>query len=216
MVDDERTIREQLALILQLGSQGTIDVVGKAGDGAEALELVSTLRPTVVLMDIRMDGMDGIEATCRIASLPEPPGVVMVTGESDDDLLRLAVAAGASGFVRKTSSPPEYVQAILQVAMGGTGFTTQTMSELLTDYRAMTRPADEGLTRARAALSRLSERELAIATDLAKGYIQKEIAHRQRVAPSTVKTHIENIREKLGVNTTQEVIALVGRSGILD
>ncbi|MER6050582.1 response regulator transcription factor (plasmid) [Streptomyces sp. BHT-5-2] len=203
LVDDERMVRTALRVIL--GAEADMEVVGEAADGAEAVPLVREVRPDVVLMDVRMPGIDGIRATELIlAGSADPPRVIAVTTFENDAHVYDALRAGASGFLLKRAHADELVQAVRLVARSDSLLFPSAVRALAARY-AGERAADDA---ARALRDRLSEREGAVLRLMTAGLTNAEIAGRLGVGPATVKTHVAGVLAKLGVrDRTQAVIA---------
>ncbi|KUL43072.1 LuxR family transcriptional regulator [Streptomyces sp. NRRL F-4489] len=203
LADDERMVRGALGVIL--GAEPDMEVVGEAADGAEAVPLVRALRPDVVLMDVRMPGIDGIRATERIlAGTPDPPRVLVVTTFENDSYVYDALRAGASGFLLKRARAEELVQAVRLVAGSDSLLFPAAVRALAARY-AGERAAGDAARRLR---ERLSEREGEVLRLMTAGLTNAEIAGRLGVGPATVKTHVAGVLAKLGVrDRTQAVIA---------
>lgn len=200
---------QSLAMIL--GSQADLEVVGTGTDGEQAVELVQRHAPDVVIMDVRMPRVDGLRATERVRSLPEPPAVLVLTTFALDDVAMRAVRAGAAGFLLKTTGPAELVEKVRAVARGEGVVSTEMVPSLFQALR------DSGVdSLAERAVRHLSERELAVARSVARGHTNREIAHELYISETTVKTHIAAAQNKLGVRTRVEVAVLVARAGLLD
>ncbi|MEV8638707.1 response regulator transcription factor [Streptosporangium sp. NPDC051023] len=197
IADDEDLIRVGLRIIID--SEPGLTVVGEAADGAEALSVVRELRPDVVLMDVRMPGVDGIQATRRLVSLPEPPKVVVVTTFGNDDYVYEALRAGASGFLLKRTRPDELVRAIKTVATGDSLLFPSAI-------RALATPHAGGRTVP--GIDRLTSREGDVLRLMTRGLSNGEIAAELVVSMETVKTHVSNVLAKLEArDRTQAVIA---------
>jgi DNA-binding NarL/FixJ family response regulator len=197
LVDDEDLVRAGLRTILE--TEPGLAVVGEAADGAEVVPLVRRLRPDVVLMDVRMPAVDGIQATRMVLrAVPEPPRVLVVTTFENDDYVYDALRAGASGFLLKRARPEEFIQAVKLVATG----------DSLLFPAAIRRLAARHAGRPGAALPTLTEREAEVLRLVAAGRSNAEIADELVVALETVKTHVGNVLAKLGArDRTQAVIA---------
>ncbi|NDU72173.1 response regulator [Actinomadura sp. DSM 109109] len=199
LVDDERLIRAGLAAII--GAEDDLAVVGEASDGSQVLGEVRRLRPDIVLMDVRMPRLDGIQATRTLLSaVPEPPRIIVVTTFENDEYVYDALKAGASGFLLKRTRPEEIVQAIRMVAHGDSLLFPAAIRELAGRHG----PAAGG---GAAWHGRLTEREGDVLRLMAKGHSNAEIAGELFVSPQTVKTHVGNILAKLQArDRTQAVI----------
>ncbi|TDC64771.1 response regulator transcription factor [Actinomadura sp. GC306] len=203
LVDDERLIRAGLAAIID--AEADLAVVGEAADGAEVPGQVNRLRPDVVLMDVRMPRLDGIQATRHLLeSMAEPPRIIVVTTFENDEYVYDALKAGAHGFLLKRARPEEILQAIRMVAHGDSLLFPAAIRELAARHGA------SGGTPGGAGArwhERLTEREGDVLRLMAKGRSNAEIAEELFVSPQTVKTHVGNILAKLQArDRTQAVI----------
>ncbi|HCT76090.1 MAG TPA: DNA-binding response regulator [Micromonosporaceae bacterium] len=202
LVDDEQLMRGGLRMMIE--SAGDITVVGEAGDGAEALELIGRVRPDVVLMDIRMPGMDGLAATEELALLAEAPKVVVLTTFGDDSYVYRALRAGAVGFLLK-DTPPEDLVAAVRKAHNGQAILDSAVTRAVIAH--FTNPAAHGQQQARKRLDVLSPRELDVLGCLGEGMSNAEIGARLNLSETTVKSHVSRVMEKLGcANRTQAAI----------
>ncbi|MDR8409411.1 response regulator transcription factor [Nonomuraea sp. 3-1Str] len=196
IADDEDLVRAGLRIIL--GSEPGLEVVGEAADGAEVLPVVRRERPDVVLMDVRMPAVDGIQATRRLVSLDAPPKVIVVTTFENDDYIYDALRAGADGFLLKRTRPDELVRAVKLVAAGDSLLFPAAIRAL-----AGRRPVT-----AVPGVDRLTGREGDVLRLMARGLSNGEIAAELVVGQETVKTHVGNVLAKLGArDRTQAVIA---------
>ena len=205
LVDDDPLVRAGLRMLLQ--GAPDIDVVGEAEDGAAALHAVDVHLPHVVLMDLRMPRMDGLEATERLRARPHAPEVVVLTTfDADEDVLR-ALRAGAGGFLLKDTPPEELVRAIHRVAAGD-GMLSPAVTRRLMAHVA----DDDGATRrasARERLAELSPREHDVALALGEGLANAEIGARLGMGVPTVKAHVSRVLEKLDLTNRVQVALLV-------
>ena len=205
IVDDQNLVRGGLRLVL--AGQPDIDVVSEAGDGVTALAEARRTRPDIVLMDIQMPGMDGIEATRRLcAEAPDtPPQVIMLTTFGGDDDVVRALRAGARGFLLKDADPAALVEAIHAVAAGGAVLGPSVTRHLLDRFAArLTTSANEPVGR----IGGLSDRELEVLRLLGRGLSNREIAEELVLTEPTVKSHISHLLLKLDLrDRTQAVIA---------
>nr|WP_206070934.1 response regulator transcription factor [Knoellia sp. DB2414S] len=212
MADDQALLRAGLRALLD--AEDDIEVVGEASDGAEAVELVRETAPDVVLMDIRMPGTDGLEATRRIVAAPELAGtrVVVLTTFDLDEYVFEAVRIGASGFLVKDTEPAELVRAVRAVAGGDAllspGVTRRLIGEFANRSRGTNAPAVQEL-------SRLTEREREIVALVGEGLSNDEIAERLVVSPATAKTHVSRAMVKLHVRDRAQLVVLAYESGLV-
>ena len=208
LVDDDDLMRAGLRSVLS--SDDTIEVVGEAADGGEALDDIRTRRPDVVLMDIRMPGVDGISATRAVlADSPEVKVVVLTTFE-DDDYIFEALSAGASGFLLKRTKPEELIAAIRTVA-DGDSLLSPSVTRRVID-RMATQPV-AGLSGAR--LDELTPREREVLELIGRGLSNREIAETFVIEESTVKTHVKRILMKLGLRDRVQAVILAYETGLI-
>ncbi|TDD98226.1 response regulator [Jiangella asiatica] len=198
LVDDEPLVRAGLRAIID--AEPDLDVVGEGSDGAEVGPLVARLRPDVVLMDVRMPAVDGIQATRLLTRHDDPPRILVVTTFENDDNVYEALRAGAQGFLLKRARPEEIVQAVRLVAGGDSLLFPAAIRQLAAAHAG---PDGDALTHAG-----LSDREAEVLRLMAAGLSNAEIAGHLVVGVETVKTHVGNVLTKLGVrDRTQAVIA---------
>ncbi|GAA3983656.1 response regulator transcription factor [Actinomadura viridis] len=210
LVDDERLIRAGLAAII--GAEPDMEVVGEAGDGAEVPGQVSRLRPDVILMDVRMPRLDGIQATRRILeSVPEPPRIIVVTTFENDEYVYDALKAGAHGFLLKRARPEEILQAVRLVVHGDTLLFPAAIRALAAEHRA---GGPGGGARARWH-GRLTEREGDVLRLMARGHSNAEIAAELFVSPQTVKTHVGNVLAKLNARDRTQAVIFAYETGYI-
>jgi DNA-binding NarL/FixJ family response regulator len=191
LVDDDPLVRRALRVILS--SADDLTVVGEAADGAAAVTAVGAHRPEVVLMDIRMPGVDGIAATGRICALPDPPRVIVLTTFHLDEYVFGALRAGASGFLLKDSPPADIAQAVRLVAAGDAMLSPAITRSLIDHYAA-----DTAAARAAAAADRLrvlTGREKEVAAEVGRGRSNAEIARLLYMSEATVKAHISRTHQ---------------------
>ncbi len=214
VVDDQTLVRTGLSAILS--TEDGIEVVGEAADGAQALELARRLRPDVVLMDIRMPVMDGVEATRHLVaeSVPGGPRVLILTTFDLDDLVHAALEAGASGFLLKDAPPDDLVRGIKVVAAGEAMLAPSVTRRLIA--HVTTQRSAEGTSRAaRAAVARLTDRERDVLRHIARGLSNVEIAQAMFVTESTVKSHIGRIFTKLTVRERVQAAVAAYDAGLV-
>lgn len=210
IVDDQALIRDGLRTMLEL-DEG-ISVVGEAADGSAVLETVRRTRPDVVLMDIRMPGVDGLEATRRLLRSPDGPKVLVLTTYDADEYVIEAMRAGASGFLLKDLRKGQLVRAVYQAAAGDLVIDpsiTKRLIEQVVDTR-------RARTEARSALNRLTEREIEVLRLMARGLTNAELAADLSVSESTVKTHVARVLDKLEVRDRVQAVILAYEIGLMD
>ncbi|WP_458687435.1 response regulator [Nocardia tengchongensis] len=201
LVDDHPMVREGLRGMLEAEADFTVS--GEAGSGTEALALAATVRPDVVLMDLRMPGGDGVEATERIlAILPETRIIVVTTYETESDILR-AVEAGAAGYLLKDASRAELANAIRAAARGETVLAPTVADRLVNRLRRPAQPT-------------LSARELQVLARVAMGETNADIGHELHISEATVKTHLLRVFSKLEVSDRTAAVTTAMARGLLD
>jgi DNA-binding NarL/FixJ family response regulator len=208
LVDDQPLVRAGLARILAPDDGFHITV--ECRDGAEALAALGSAEVDVILMDIRMRGMNGIDATRRIRDRDGPPVLVLTTFD-DDDVLWGAIEAGAAGFVLKEASAEELISATRTVAAGGSWLDPAVTARVLAAYRATVLPKLRESSRA----TGLTERELEVLREMATGASNAEIAQKLLVSEATVKTHVSAVFLKLGVRDRAGAIVFAYQHGIV-
>jgi len=202
IADDHTVLRHGLRMILE-GAEGIV-VVGEAADGAEAVAQARSLQPDVVLMDVNMPALDGIEATKRIrAALPQVRVLMLTISDKDRDLLA-ALRAGARGYLLKSAESGEVVEAIRHVA-AGEAILPPALAARVLDELTMPAPSTPSLT----------DREQEVLGLIAQGLANKEIAARLHISENTVKTHVRHILEKLGLRSRAEAAAYAVREGLV-
>lgn len=209
LVDDDELVRAGLAMILDAADD--IRVVGEASTGAEAVQKVREVRPEVVLMDVRMPTLDGIEATRKITSHDSPPKVLIVTTFEIDEYVFEALRAGASGFVLKRTPPQELIEGIRAVAEGDGLLSPSVTRRLIEEFALHPAPSSQ----AEADLELLTERETETLTLVAKGYNNAEIAEAMFVSESTAKTHLRRILIKLGLRDRIAAVIFAYEAGLM-
>jgi DNA-binding NarL/FixJ family response regulator len=208
LADDQRLMRAAFRTILD--SDG-IAVVGEAGDGDEAVAVARRLRPEVVLMDVRMPGRDGIDATAEIvAGLDGAVRVLVLTTFDDDEALYGALAAGAAGFLLKNSTPEEVLRAVRRVAAGDAVLDPTVAGRVFARFARPGGPPGAADPRA---LDRLTERERDVLALIARGLTNAEIARRLGVGEATSKTHVSRVLSKLGVRDRVQAVIYAYETG---
>ncbi|MFI7545249.1 response regulator [Actinoplanes sp. NPDC049599] len=218
LVDDQELVRAGFAMILN--ATPDLLVVGSAGDGQTALDALRRPehRADIVLMDVRMPGLDGVETTRRLLAAADPPRVVMLTTFDSDDLLVAALRAGASGYLVKDAGPAELLAAIRAAAAGESPVSPRLVRRLIDSF-VLVAPAAPTAGRPAAApstLARLTAREREILAAIGLGLTNAEIAARLHVAESTVKTHIGSVLRKLEVRDRVQAVILAQTLGPAD
>lgn len=201
IIDDDPMICQAMRLILTDYSSGRIDVVSTSTDGALALVHAEREQPDVVLMDIAMPGMDGIEATRRLRSLPHAPHVLILTSLSPTNTVARAVEAGAEGFVSKTDAPEDIIRRVIGVVDGDPQFNPASQRQLIGDLNRQ-RPQSRR-DEARAMLDALPEREREAVLLAAEGFTNAEIAQRMFISERTVKSHLSSAGDRLCMGRVQ-------------
>lgn len=211
IVDDDPLVRSALGLML--GGQADIEVVGEATDGQEALALVRTSAPDVVLMDIRMPRINGLEATRRVLTESRSPRVIVLTTFGADEYVVDALAAGADGFLLKDTPPPEIVAAIRAVASGEPILSPKATRTLITRLRA--EPTGDRAAAAGRRLEALTEREHEVALAVGRGLSNAEIAKELYLSIPTVKAHVSRLFDKLGATNRVQIAITVHDAGLV-
>ncbi|MCD0451201.1 response regulator transcription factor [Actinocorallia sp. API 0066] len=211
IADDQTIVRAGFAALL--GAQEDITVVGEAGDGAEAVELARRHRPDVMVMDVRMPRMDGIEATRRVLADPAAEGlrVLILTTFDIDEHVYDALAAGASGFLLKDATAADLVSAVRIVARGDALLAPQVTGRLVREFARQRRSR----ITPPAALATLTARENEVLVLMAGGLSNAEIARRLVVSEHTVKTHVARVFTKLGLRDRAQAVMLAYESGLV-
>jgi DNA-binding NarL/FixJ family response regulator len=210
LADDQALVRGGFRMILD--AKPDLEVVGEAADGREAATLVERLRPDVVLMDVRMPDVDGLEATRRIVSSGSPSRVIVVTTYDIDDSVFAALRAGASGFLLKDARPAELVEAVRVVARGDALLAPSVTRRLLARF-AGTLPGPDAPPPPD--LGQLTEREVQVLRLVALALSNGEIAQRLTLTEATVKTHVSAVLRKLGLRDRVQAVVLAYDVGLV-
>jgi DNA-binding NarL/FixJ family response regulator len=213
IVDDQALVRAGFRMILE--SEEDIEIVGEAGDGLEALAAVEELRPDVVLMDIRMPNLDGLEATRRILDADgEGPRVLMLTTFDLDEYVYEALRAGASGFMLKDTPPEQLVAAIHVIASGDALLSPAITKRVIEEF--IRRPPSTISPERPPKLNELTARELEVLGFMARGFSNAEIARDLFVSETTVKTHVARILMKLDLRDRVQAVVFAYESGLVE
>ena len=206
IADDQTLFRSGLARLLD--SEDRVSVVGEAADGLEAVKLAASLKPDVVLMDIKMPNLDGIEATRRIVSESPKSKVLMLTTFEADNHVIQALKAGASGYVLKDSQASAIVSSILAVVAGERVMASAVANRVLEMLTGATTPKEfyDGLT----------AREVEILKMVATGMANKQIAYKLKISEKTVRNHVSNMYEKLGIYDRAQAVLYAVRKGLVE
>ena len=206
IADDQTLFRVGLARLLE--EDPRVQIVGQAGDGAEAVKLAGSLKPDVVLMDLKMPNLDGIEATRQIAtSLPGVKVLLLTTFEADNHVIQ-ALKAGASGYILKDSRPDSIVSSLLAVMAGERVMASAVANRVLEMLTGTTTPKEfyDGLT----------GREIEILKLLAGGMANKQIAYKLKISEKTVRNHVSNMYEKLNIYDRSQAVLYAVRKGLVE
>ena len=207
LADDHAMFRSGLKALL--ADEASIEVVGEASTGDEAVDQTRRIRPQVVVMDLSMPGSDGLEATRRIAALDLDTNVLVLTVHAEEEYLVPVVQAGASGYLTKTSADRDLVEAIRVVARGEVYLPPQATKLLLQEYKAAATDEDTGK------LQQLSSREQEVLALTAEGFSSREIGKKLFISPKTVDTYRSRIMKKLGLDHRSELVRFALRVGLL-
>jgi len=210
IADDQALVRAGLRTILQK-SQG-FDVVGEAADGRQAISQARAIAPDVVLMDVRMPGLDGIAATREIRNQPDPPRILVLTTFDLDEYVYSGLRAGASGFLLKDALPDELISAIRAVAAGDAVIAPAATRRLIERFVDTSQEPDPAQQRS---MATLTEREREVLILIARGLSNAEIADRLHLAEGTVRTHVGRIFTKLSVRDRVQAVVLAYETGLI-
>jgi DNA-binding NarL/FixJ family response regulator len=215
VVDDQTVIRTGLRTMLE--HEVDLTIVGEASNGAQAVEVVAASHPDVVLMDVRMPEVDGIEATRRLlaAGTAPPPAVLVLTTFDDDEYVFGALQAGAAGFLLKDAGPDVLVAAIRTVAAGDALVDPSVTRRVVERWVALETTSASTSRPVPAVVGSLSSREREILAGLARGRTNRELADDLIVSEATVKTHVSNLLTKLGVRSRVQAVVLAYETGIV-
>ena len=209
IADDQGMVRSGFSVLLN--AQPDIEVIAEAVNGQEAIEHAASLRPDVILMDVRMPVLDGLQATREITARPDPPKILVLTTFDLDDYVYEALRSGASGFLLKDASARELAEAVRLVAAGDALLAPGVTRRLIAEFARMGAP--RGPTRKQ--LEGLTERESEVLALVARGMSNGEIADHLVVAEQTVKTHVSRILMKLGLRDRTQAVVLAYESGLV-
>jgi len=209
IADDQALVRGGFRMILE--AQSDMEVVGEASDGRQALELARELKPEVMLMDIRMPGLDGLEATRRLLALPTPPRVLVLTTFDLNEYVYEAMKTGASGFLLKDVRPEQLAEAVRTVAEGDTLLAPAITRRLVEEFVRRPPPGQ----RTPLELETLTERELDVLRLLARGLSNAEVAQALFVSEATVKTHVTRILAKLSLRDRVQAVVYAYECGLV-
>jgi DNA-binding NarL/FixJ family response regulator len=208
LVDDHAVLRAGLRALLE--AEPDMEVVGEAGTGEEAIALAERMHPDIVVMDLSMPGMGGLEATRRIAGMDEGARVLVLTMHGEEEHLLPVLEAGGSGYVHKRSADEELIEAIRTVARGDVFLYPNAAKLLLQGFRGKgERGAEED------PLDKLTDREREVLSQTAEGYSSAEIGKKLFISPKTVDTYRSRIMEKLGLNHRSELVRFALQQGLL-
>lgn len=209
LVDDHEIVRAGLRMLFQ--AEAGMEIVGEASSGDEALQLVESLRPDVVIMDVAMPGMNGIEATRRIRAKSPESGVLALTMHEDEQYFFAMLGAGASGYIPKRAAPDDLVSAVHAVSQGNVFLYTSLARFLMRDVlEKQQAPAEPD------AVNSLTARELEVLTLIAEGLTNRQIGEALVISPKTVDRHRENIMTKLNLHSRVELVKYAIEKGIIE
>jgi DNA-binding NarL/FixJ family response regulator len=209
IADDQGMVRSGFTTLLN--SEPDIDVIGEAVNGAEAVSRAAALRPDVILMDVRMPVLDGLQATRQITAMIDPPKVLVLTTFDLDDYVYQALRWGASGFLLKDASAEELANAVRVVAAGDALLAPGVTKRLIAEFARLGAPRGPS----RRQLDELTERETEVLALVARGMSNAEIAGRLVVAEQTIKTHVSRVLMKLGLRDRTQAVVLAYETGLV-
>jgi DNA-binding NarL/FixJ family response regulator len=210
IADDQAMVRAGFRMILEM--QNDMEIVGEAADGSETIAAVKKLKPDIVLMDIQMPGIDGLEATRRIVEMHEevPAKVLILTTFERDDYIFEALRTGACGFLLKNATPEDLVAGIRVVAEGNALLAPSVTRRVIARFTQKSKPRDYSEH-----LNKLTSREIDILKSIARGKTNAEIAQELYIGEATVRTHVSNLLSKLDLRDRVQVVAFAYESGIV-
>lgn len=209
LIDDHALFREGLSMIIS--NQPDMQVVGEANDGLEGTVKAAALKPDLILMDIQMPGMDGIEATLQIKREDPHPTIVMLTVREDEEKLFEAIKSGAQGYLLKNMHSEELIKMVRRALAGEVAIPARLAGQILEEFRRLSKFAPQESI----GVTELSARELEVLNLVSSGMTDKEIARSLSLSLNTIKTHLRNILSKLQVSNRKEAARLAKVKGIL-
>jgi DNA-binding NarL/FixJ family response regulator len=211
IIDDDALVRTALAMILR--DDATIELAGEANDGQTGLELIARVTPDVVLMDIRMPRLDGLEALAQLMGRPAPPKVIVLTTFDADDYVLRALRGGASGFLLKHTPPAQIVQAVHKVAAGEHMLSPTVTAQLIARLGA-DEPEAQHVLDARSLADTLTSREREVAVAVGQGKVNAQIAEELYLSMATVKAHVSRIMVKLQATNRVQIANRIHDAGL--
>jgi DNA-binding NarL/FixJ family response regulator len=212
IIDNDALVRTALAMILR--DDATIEVAGEAADGQAGLDLIARVTPDVVLMDIRMPRLDGLDALARLMARPAPAKVIVLTTFDADDYVLRALRDGASGFLLKHTPPAEIVEAVHRVAAGDHMLSPSVTAQLIARLRE-TKPEPQRALDAQSLAGALTEREREVAIAVGEGKVNAQIAEELYLSMATVKAHVSRIMVKLAATNRVQIANRLHDAGLL-